>query len=306
MPEPGTYIDFCHEPSIHWLAIATSFDRFDDEPEMMLSCMIAFRTPGAFGARNLDGMLVRSVASHAGTFWLVGKYGEVWTYPPGSKVPSKDQLPDAGVRTKRHLGPPKRIRAIAGVPYVCGYAGQVYTFSGNRWVHIDAGIAEPEGTVDSIQLEGLHGTGPDDIYVSGSGGLLARFDGRGWTRIPLPTKSFLGAVRAFSRSHVVAVGNDGVFVEWDGAAWSVTRVRGYEDTAFADVEMFNDELYIAYEGGLLVRRGSGWSVVETGLTEAPEFLRLTVGDGRLWAMGFKRVHSFDGQRWEAHVDPDNG
>jgi hypothetical protein len=305
MAEPTTYIDFCYEPTIRWTVMAASFDRFDDEPNPEVSCLIIY-DPTGFGHRLAEGIVVRSVASHAGVFWVVGKDGEVWTYPAGQKVPIKDRLPDAGVRTKRHLGPPKRVRAIAGVPYVCGYAGQIYTLARNRWVHMDAGIVEPEGTVKSIQLEGLHGTAADDLYVSGSGGLLARFDGRSWTRIPLATKSFLGSVRAFSRTHVAAVGNNGTFVEWDGRNWSVDQVPGCEQTAFADLEMFNDEIYVASEERLMVRRGNKWSAVKTGLKEDPEFLRLTLGEGRLWAMGFKRIHSFDGRKWEAYVNPDNG
>ncbi len=65
-------------------------------------------------------------------------------------------------------------------------------------------------------------------------------------------------------------------------------------------------MYAAHEEKLLVRHGNRWSVVDTGLKEPPEFVKLAVGDGRLWAMGLKRLHSFDGRHWEAHIDPDNG
>lgn len=37
-----------------------------------------------------------------------------------------------------------------------------------------------------------------------------------------------------------------------------------------------------------------------------QFIRMVVGGDRLWTMGFKRVNSFDGKRWEAHPDPNNG
>jgi hypothetical protein len=60
---------------------------------------------------------------------------------------------------------------------------------------------------------------------------------------------------------------------------------------------------------LLIRRAgqNRWDSVPTSrLKESPEFFRLTVGDGRLWAMGAKRVHAFDGAKWEAFIDPDNG
>ena len=43
-----------------------------------------------------------------------------------------------------------------------------------------------------------------------------------------------------------------------------------------------------------------------GLGKDADFLRLTLGEGRLWAMGTSRIHSFDGKRWASHPDPDNG
>jgi photosystem II stability/assembly factor-like uncharacterized protein len=220
----------------------------------------------------------------------------------------KVQLPDSGVRTKRHLGSPNRIRVIAGRPYVCGFAGQIYTLDGDNWVHMDDGVVEPEGTASSLDLEGIHGTAHDDLYVVGSRGFLARWDGHAWMRIPLLTDSYLGGVRAFTRDHVVAVGNDGVVVEWNGANWTVNIIPRHRQTLLSDVEMFDGDLYVAAVDKLLVRKDKAkkWEEVKLRVKEEPEFIRLAIGDGRLWAMGSKRVHSFDGKKWEAHVDPDNG
>jgi hypothetical protein len=112
-------------------------------------------------------------------------------------------------------------------------------------------------------------------------------------------------VRAFAPNHVAAVGSEGVFVEWNGADWTVNQIPHFDRSVLSDVEMFKGDIYVAAVGKLLVRKGKRWDEVRTGLVD-PEFIRLTVGGGKLWTMGSKRIHSFDGTNWDAHVDPDNG
>lgn len=306
MAAPVTFIDCTYNDDREYLTMASSFDELEDEEETFLSQMTVLSLKTGYAQLRLDGIRARSVASNGRFTWVIGEQGEIWTYPRGVLTPAEEVLPDSGVRSDRHLGRPERIRLIAGIPYVCGYAGQVYTLSDGRWVHMDDGIVEPEGKVDSVALEGIHGTGAKDIYVVGSGGTLAHWNGRTWTRIPLLTTVNLADVRAISKKHVVAVGDDGVFIEWDGTNWTVAQIPGYEETVLADVEVFKDKMYVAAVGQLLVRNTSGWSVVETGADDDPEFIRLAAGGGRLWAMGAKRVHSFDGKTWATHIDPDNG
>jgi photosystem II stability/assembly factor-like uncharacterized protein len=217
VPVPTTYIDCWYDEERHKLYIAASIDELDEEEETFISAIVACYPNGNFGARTLNGIRARSIASNARFIWVIGTLGEVWTYRGDEKVATEEVLPDSGVRSKRHLGRPERIRLIDDVPYVCGYAGQIYTLADGRWVHMDDGIVEPEGKVDSIMLEGIHGTSAKNIVVVGSGGILAHWDGRAWTKIPLLTTANLAGVRALSKSQVVAVGDDGVFIEWDGA-----------------------------------------------------------------------------------------
>ncbi len=91
MTEPTTYLDICYDSSIHRAVIATSIDKFDDEPDILLSCLTILDPNDPpqkrFGARLLKDMLARSAASADGVLWVVGKFGEVWMYPPGEKVP---------------------------------------------------------------------------------------------------------------------------------------------------------------------------------------------------------------------------
>jgi hypothetical protein len=306
MAVPITYVDATYSEVRHMLTIAASIDEFADDPEEEISTVKLY-IPGQsrFGHVPIDGMRVRSMAQGASLSWAVGRSGEIWTFNKGQIT--KEQLPDSGFRSARHLGPPKMLRIIDGTPYVCGYAGQVYTRTASgAWVHIDDGICEPEGTGGSLQLDAIHGTGPNDIYVVGSGGLLARWNGRAWNRIKLLTNVWLGSVRAVSPDHVLAVGDNGVFVEGVHGSWTTIQIPEYEKTVLADVEIFEGKVYVAAVGHLLVREGDDWSVVDHGLDDSPEFVKFAVGDGHLWCVGSKRIHSFDGTNWHTYVDPDNG
>ena len=303
--EPVTYLDFSYDHDRKWLQIASRYDRLnpqEDEPQSRLSIVT---NDGELTMFPLEGMLVTSAVSTRQALWALGQGGELWTYAAGLEVPLQAWLPDSGLQAPRRLGTPQRIRLIEQNPYVCGHAGQVYALTADGWAHMDRGIVEPEGTASSVQLLGIHGTAADHMYVVGSKGTLAHWSGRSWTRQTLPITSTLSGVRVFSPKETVAVGDDGVFVELGRGRWNVGQVPGFEAATFSDIEGFDGRLYIAAGDKLLVRSGASWQAVDTGLAEAPQFLRLTTGGGRLWTMGSKRVHSFDGKNWVAHIDPDN-
>jgi hypothetical protein len=307
MTQPVTFLDFAYLEETRRLSIATSIDSIADEPDVDASLveMLVGRNPDTWKTFPVPTMRVRSLARLGDATWLVGKHGEVWRVKSLADI-KKDQLPDSGVLGARRLGPPKLIRRIGGHLYVCGYAGQCYTLQGDRWVHMDDGLAEPQGTGTSIRLEGMHGTAPDDIYVVGSRGLLAHWDGRQWAKVPLMTDAWLAGVRCLARDNIMAVGDNGVIVHGDGQRWTVSQIPGYEQSPLADVEVFNGRVYVAAVGQLLVNtKDGGWDVVKHHLDKKIEFFRLTVGDGRLWAMGSKRISSFDGRQWDVHIDPNN-
>jgi photosystem II stability/assembly factor-like uncharacterized protein len=303
--EPVTYLDFSYDDDRNWLQIASRYDRLneqEDEPQSRTSIVM---NDGQMTMFPLEGMLVTSAVSTKQALWAIGQGGELWTYAKGQEAPFEDWLPDSGTRGPRKLGRPERIRLIEQIPYVCGNAGQVYALTANGWAHMDKGIVEPEATPNSVTLTGIHGTAADFMYVVGSKGTLAHWNGMSWTKQTLPITSTLSGVRVLSPKEIFAVGDGGVFVELRRNSWKVEAVKGFEGVAFSDVESFEGRLYIAAGDKLLVREGTAWQVVDTFPAEAPQFSRLTTGGGRLWAMGPKRVHSFDGKNWVAYVDPDN-
>lgn len=265
---------------------------------------------GEWGGETLDGIRATSVVCPRGaeeSVWITGDRGEVWAYK-GGQVRSRAHLPDSGLEGRR-LGQPNDIRRIAGSLYVCGFAGQIYTQDAKgQWVHMDEGVAEPKGTAKSIDLESIDGTAHDNIYTVGSSGLVFHWGGKAWKQIPVQTNVYLARVRCFAPDDIVIVGEKGVVIEGDGRFWKTTRIPEAENASLYDVVKFRGKLYVASGGDdLYVKKGKSWEKVEHGLDpEKTQFIRMVVGADRLWAMGFKRLNSFDGKRWETHPDPNNG
>lgn len=298
MVAPTSYVALSYSASKHKMVVLAISDELET---LTFACIFDGKSWGAQPFKNLVGTAVHADDA----LWITTADGEVVRSERGNIT--RARLPDSGAEG-RHLGQPNQLRKIGNRFYVCGFAGQVYTSTGKgKWPHMDAGLAEKVGTAKSIDLEDIAGTGPDDLHVVGSGGLIAHWNGKRWTRAPAVTDGYLAAVRCLAPDHIVAVGDDGLFVQGDGKRWRTEVIPKCEDITLADIEMFQGRLYVAAVGKLLVRDGSKWQEVKHGLDKKKtSFFKLTTGDGRLWAMGQKRLSSFDGKTWTTHPDPDNG
>jgi hypothetical protein len=228
----------------------------------------------------------------------------VFTTLKGSNDWDHTALPDSGFDG---LGPPNLIRQIGKKVYVCGMSGQVYVQKVDakptaKWQHMDQGLVGDEKLI----LEGLHGTAEDNLYVVGTAGTVAQWNGSKWTRIKVMTNVNLWCVRCYE-DRVFIGGGNGIVIEGDGKkVWKVDQIKQVEDVPIYDLEYYKGKLYAAATDLLMVREGKSWSAVRHGLGKDADFLRLTLGEGRLWAMGSSRIASFDGKKWRAHPDPDNG
>lgn len=307
MALPMTFFDMSYSPlrgeGQGCFSILSTIDELPRDAPVTFKSAFDVALSDWFHFPLLEGIRARShvYGTHDGG-WVIGDRGQAWHLKGDNK--REYQLPDSGL-DGRGLGPPNQIRLIGGQLFVCGYAGQVYTFNGSQWVHMDDGLAEPTGTPESIDLTSIDGTAPDDLYVVGSGGLVAHWDGRCWTRIPVPTNVYLSHVRCFRKDWIVAVGDRGVVLESDGRRFWVSRIDAAEDRTLSNVELYQDRLYVAAVEDLFVR-GKDWEVVRHGLDKSKTtFLKLTVAADRLWALGFKRLVSFDGSTWRAHINRNN-
>ena len=71
----------------------------------------------------------------------------------------------------------------------------------------------------TADLSGLWASGPDDVWATGTGGVLLHQDGRGWRTVDSGTSRYLAAVWGSGPRDIWAAG--GVLTHYDGERWSV-------------------------------------------------------------------------------------
>jgi len=221
-------------------------------------------------------------------------------YPGGSDI---EKIPEAG--TYDGLGAVKQIREIGSHLYVCGDQGQVYQRVGiNRWVHVDDGILERDISASALDLNGIDGSGDDDIYVVGYHGRIFHRSNGVWVELESPTNAHLERVRCVSRDEVYICGNNGVFLKGNSSGFHDLSLAGFTGH-FWGVEIYDDKVYLASLEGLYVYDGVDVQPVTTGLHPEVGAYRLDARDGVLWSFGVDDLAYYDGQKWERVQHPDN-
>jgi hypothetical protein len=109
-----------------------------------------------------------------------------------------------------------------------GSANGVWAADGRIWVTSLSNVYTSDGSMtevsldlsSTIQLTGIWGTSPEDLWVVGGNGTIARHDGGAWTSYPSGTSAQLQAVWGSSPRDVWAVGSNGTILHFDGSGWS--------------------------------------------------------------------------------------
>ena len=68
-------------------------------------------------------------------------------------------------------------------------------------------------------LRGVWGTGPTDVLAAGDNGTVLRFDGKGWKATLTWTTQYLMSLWGSSASDILAVGAAGTVLRFNGAKW---------------------------------------------------------------------------------------
>lgn len=107
-------------------------------------------------------------------------------------------------------------------------------FDGTSWLD----MATP-----SFFITKMHGLSPDLIYGAGRGG-MARWDGRGWNELPMPTGEILSDVFVAGPDEIYATGHSGSLLEGTANGWGVIARTPDDRLPYACVAKFAGELFV--------------------------------------------------------------
>ncbi len=169
-------------------------------------------------------------------------------------------------------------------------------------LHFDGDSWRPADLPALWSANGAAGLGPDDTWIVGAQGRIARWDGGAWTRyggpllgseLALPGYGLWGA----NGNDLWAGGDAGGLVHWDGTEWQAEPASGN----YAAVWGSGDSLWAA--GGYGARafhRDATWDVASLG--GPPHFYDVWASSSRdAWAVG-DAIHHHDGRDWEQTKD----
>lgn len=170
------------------------------------SSLLLHRRAEGFVAEPSGMQHILLTVTHASGGWLAAGYnGAILRGAPGRWV-------------REELAHHQHVFAscsIADRTFVAGLGGSVLEHRAGSWRPHHTGVDE--------HIRAIAADGQDHVIAVGLGGLILRFDGARWQRMPSPTQVSLEGVHV-ARGHAFAVGQDGVVLHDDGSGWrSVER-----------------------------------------------------------------------------------
>ncbi|MBI5502807.1 MAG: putative metal-binding motif-containing protein [Deltaproteobacteria bacterium] len=155
-------------------------------------------------------------------------------------------------------------------------------------------------TDPDLELHGIGGTGPADVWLVGAAGDVLHWDGTAFARRDAATTDTLIRVRAFAPDDVIAVGAGGSLERWNGSAWS-ELVGPIADRPFHDAYVAAaDRAWGLNEYEVQVWNGTTWTRDATasscGLSHPMAIVGFAADD--LWvADNYGDLCHWDGTLW---------
>lgn len=114
------------------------------------------------------------------------------------------------------------------------------------------------------EIAGMDGISPEHVYAVGANGLIARWDGRAWNRVVIPSTEFLVSVCVVSADEMYAVGQGGVL--WEGSSSGWGKVADGPGGSLQGVAKFAGDVWVGgRKEGLLKREGKKLVVANADL-----------------------------------------
>lgn len=175
--------------------------------------------------------------------------------------------------------------------WITGDLGTALHWNGAQW------SAEPTGIPAPLFFD--YTAEPGDAWSVGLDGLIAhRAPGGGWTTVPAPTTSHLWSIWGLAPDDLIAVGDAGTILRWDGAAWS-NQTSGPAGAVAALWIAGPSDAWAAAPSDLQLYRWDGlaWTAQDVGYAA---WSLWGSGPGDVWAGALGGAHHFDGTTW-THV-----
>ncbi len=119
---------------------------------------------------------------------------------------------------------------------------QLRSFDGKKWKKLPA-----PATISRLQ-----GTAPDQLWAAGEEGLLARFDGRGWTEQSVDTEENFTGLAVVSKDEIWATTEGGELFEGSADGWARRARSPKKGEPLLDVASWKGSIWVAGgEAGLL-------------------------------------------------------
>ena len=169
----------------------------------------------------------------------------------------------------------------------------------------------PVASSVTVDLSGVGGSTPDDVWAVGRAGTILHLDDKGrWVKASSPTSLDLFAVWASSPTEAWAVGFSGI-LHWDGVAWKEAPTPAHRTLRSIHGIDPKQVIAVGEDGRILSWDGARWSVTER-LERCPEQYRGDRGSSahawmraaaEVWvACPTARVFRGDGAKWKESGD----
>jgi hypothetical protein len=135
------------------------------------------------------------------------------------------------------------------------------------------GVAHYDGstvTTWSVSLfsrNHLWGSGPNNVFVAGSSGYIARYTGSGWTGMTTGTSRTLTRLWGVGPTSVFAVGEAGTILHYDGSIWAAMSSPTTADLYSVYGTGPNNVFAVGAAGTILHYDGAAWSSMDSGTTQ---------------------------------------
>ena len=134
------------------------------------------------------------------------------------------------------------------------------------------------------------------VIAVGQDGLILHYDGNSWERMTSPVSDWLYGVWGNSENNVYAVGQSGTILKLNGAAW--TEIPKVTSNYLTDIFGIQASIFaVGYNGTILQYDGSSWKQMSSGTSEHFECVWGTSTDD-VYAGGFDGIYHYNGNQWK--------